>query len=248
MSYRSRFKESSAAEAYQDLYDGGDLYAGVLWAFERELLAELSADLRNQLGRIEYLDFAAGTGRIVTFMAEHVDAATGIEISPSMLEIARGRAQKATLICRDITEENAEIEGKYDLITAFRFFLNAESGLRRAAMRALASRLRDERSLLVFNNHGNPWSHKAVAYPYYAARAALDSGFSAQNYMTDRDVRTLVADAGLRMVKSVGYGLVSSKLSRLMGFERAYRAERLLARTPASAFGVSRLYVVARAP
>ena len=55
------------------------------------------------------------------------DSATGIEISPDMVEIAQKYVKYASLQCRDITSDDAEIENKYDLITTY--CLNCSSSL-----------------------------------------------------------------------------------------------------------------------
>ena len=168
-SYRRYFHTPERAIEYDTQRFNSQAYGDVLWRVEQTQLRILLEEFRQSHSTINYLDFAAGTGRIISFMEGLVDSATGIEISESMAELARRKLKAGTIVCRDITNPEAPLEGAYDLITAFRFVLNAEPSLRLGALKALASRLRDETSWLIFNNHNYLWSHKLLTYPIHAA-------------------------------------------------------------------------------
>ena len=161
----------------------------------------------------------------------------------AMVERAAGKLTRGTMMCKDITDEADEIEGRYDLITAFRFVLNAEPALRIAAFKALAARLRDRSSVLVFNNHGNPWSHKLPVWPYHRLRR-IGAGYRTEgNYMTGRETRRLADEAGLTIERVLGCGLLSAKSLRLWSYERVLRWEHRLARGLAARLGVNQIYV-----
>lgn len=100
-----------------------------------------------------YLDFACGTGRILSAVASRAHEACGVDVSETMLEQARTRCGHARLLLSDLTRDPADI-GRFDLITAFRFFGNAEPPLRVAALRALSARL-NPGGYLIVNNHRN---------------------------------------------------------------------------------------------
>ncbi len=63
-------------------------------------------------------------------------SATGIDVSASMLAVARQSAPSAEIVEGDPTREDLLSERHFDLITAFRSFPNAEDPLREAAMAA----------------------------------------------------------------------------------------------------------------
>ena len=130
--YRSKFSGQDEARKYDTLFvdDSAAGYShSVMWDYEKHLLDRFVAELRTTHSRIDYLDFASGTGRILAHVENQVDSATGVEISAAMIAIARAKLKRSKVIEADITEPG-EIEGKYDLITAFRFFLKADPGLR----------------------------------------------------------------------------------------------------------------------
>lgn len=246
--YREQFEGREAAQRYEQHYCA-PTYSNVLWEVEKDLLTKIIRDFRSTHDRIEYLDFAAGTGRVIDFVEEQVDAATGIEISSSMAEIAQNKLSKGRMIVKDITSGEDEIEGKYDVITTFRFILNAEPKLRRAGIEALVRRLRDDDSILIFNNHGDLFSLKAIAWPYHKIKA-LGKGYQTEgNYLTHGEVRRLARDTGLTIVYSVSYGVLSNKLMKVFGAGLTTRLEKMIVRIPIlRSFGINRLYVATKAP
>ena len=242
-SYRQQFTEQSKAGQYEAIYTETS-YSEVLWQLEKNRLEAFIEEFRQSHSRIDYMDFAAGTGRVISMLEDKVDSATGIEISEAMITVAKKKLSKARMICTDITAPDAEIEGRYDLITAFRFVLNAEPSLRLAALRALAARLKDETSCIVFNNHGNLWSPKLILWPFHKLRRLGRSYQTEGNYMTNGEAKNLADQAGLRIDRVVGYGLLGGKASRLMSFKNAVRLESKLANWPLfPKLGVNQMYV-----
>jgi SAM-dependent methyltransferase len=228
--YSTHFREGETARKYETGEYAPGTYADLLWQIEQDQLRAIVSELRSVKPRIEALDFASGTGRITALIEDLTDAATGIEISPAMCDIAARKVKRAKIICADILAANAPVEEKYDLITAFRFFLNADPSLRPVAMKALAARLRDKQSLLVFNNHGNLWSHKLMMWPYYQIRRIGKGRTATGNYLTTAQVQPLLEAAGLRLDRVLPSGFYSAKAMRLAGFERTLRWEQRAAK------------------
>lgn len=242
--YKTHFVGDSKGEAYdQDQYDTSS-YSSILWELEKGLLEDEIEKIRKVSDRIAYLDFATGTGRIIAYMEGLVDTATGIEISEDMVALARAKVDQAEIICQDITLPETPVEGQYDLITTFRFVLNAESALRVVGLKALAARLRNEKSILVFNNHGNFLSPKLIMWPVHRLKRFGKVYVPKGNYMTNREAHEIAAAAGLRIEKTIGYGLLTEKLSCLFSFETALRIDRFLSSIPGlNRLGVNQLYI-----
>lgn len=128
-------------------------HRAVLWQLEREFLHRLVGESGNPKD-IRLLDFACGTGRIIGALEDRVGSAVGVDISQSMLDYAKGTGVRSPLICGDVTAGQITGIGPFDMITAFRFFPNAEPELRNVAMNALVS-LMAPGGRLVLNNHLN---------------------------------------------------------------------------------------------
>jgi SAM-dependent methyltransferase len=242
--YSDHFQNRAEASRYETGEYAAKSYSSLLWEIEQSQLAAIIEELRPSHERIEALDFASGTGRVTAFLERRVDSVTGIEISEQMCELARKKVERAKIHCTNILSPTATVEAKYDLITAFRFFLNVEPSLRLAALRALASRLRDSESRLVFNNHGNLWSHKLLLWPYHALRQIGKGQQTAGNYLTASHLLRLLPKVGLQLVSVQGCGLYGAKILRLMSYERSLRAEQ---RSLGGIFGrlcVNQMYVV----
>lgn len=242
-SYKEQFTAPSSARNYEQLYSP-ETADDLLWQIEQEHLNKIIGQLRTKLTRIDYLDFACGTGRIISFVEPQVDSATGIEISPEMIKIAQQNVKDASLQCRDITSDGAEIENKYDLITTYRFILNAEPALRVAGFKAMAARLKDQSSRLVFSNHGNPWSYKALMWPIHFARQTLFGKKREGNYLTKRQTRAVLDAAGLEIINVTGVGFISPKIVKRLPFSWCQKIEAALAGRPLlQSLGVNQLYV-----
>ncbi len=244
-SYRTHFVTAPSAQQYEEEIFGDGTFGGIVWSLETEFLEAL---LRSLKPDVRYLDFACGTGRILSTLEEHVTQSTGIEISSAMLDVAQQKVKRSMLLCRDISSPNSPVEGQYDLITAFRFFLHAEPALRAAAMRALAARLATKESLLVFNVH-------SIASSYRGGLAVADAIVSAATkrhrkvqVLSERRVRRLCKVAGLEIVRTYGYGALSRHTVRILGPQRALALEKRVAGSKlGSMIGTHRIYVAKRA-
>jgi ubiquinone/menaquinone biosynthesis C-methylase UbiE len=129
-------------------------------------MAKLEAQwLRDAVPRLvgagaRHLDFACGTGRITATLAPMVAESVGVDISESMLALARQKFTSALYVHADLTRDRVDI-GEFDIATSFRFLGNAEHELRRAALAAIRQRLRTGGRLIV-NSHRNPLSIGAL--------------------------------------------------------------------------------------
>jgi SAM-dependent methyltransferase len=169
-------------------------YRAMVWRLEQRALGGI---LRDHLvpGTISHLDFACGTGRILQYFSGRVSSATGVDVSSSMMEVARKVAPGAELIEADLTQHDVLDERCFDLITAFRFFPNAEPGLRQAVISVLARHLAP-RGVLVFNNHKNRNSLRLRIARLWGR--AVPPGT-----MTHAEVEELLAQAGLRVLEAI---------------------------------------------
>ena len=140
-SYRQSHRGADKARSYDE--DLWDLHAakGLEWLVEQRLLAGVLPEVVAGQ-RCSCADFACGTGRILEFLSARFPSATGIDISPEMLELAGSRCPRAALIQGDVTTDHGLAPGPFDLITAFRFFLNAEPGLQSQALTWMRRSLR----------------------------------------------------------------------------------------------------------
>lgn len=187
------YRQSHTATVGRD-YDaalGADDFNGYMALREAAVLAALLAGplLAN---RRRYLDFACGTGRILGQLAPHFEEAVGVDVSEKMVEQARAKAPQATIHLADLTKDTLSL-GEFDLVTAFRFFGNAEDALRAEVLRALRARLRPD-GVLIINNHRNP-----------AAWRARLSGAGPMDLTLPKLTR-LLDQAGFRIVETIPIG------------------------------------------
>jgi len=246
--YREQFQDEKRAKEYAESHYAVGTYADLLWRIEQRRLERIVRSLRSRCDRIDHLDFACGAGRVAARLEPLVDSSTAIDIAEPMLRIARDAVKAAEIVQGDLSTEAELLPGPFDLITAFRFILNAEPELRVRSMRAMASRLRDNNSIIVFNNHGNPLSHKCLMWPVHMIRRQGTEYRSEGNYMTHEQVTQLAREVGLRIIDRFGYGHLSAKALQLLPFGAALRMEQALAGAWwLQRLGVNQLYIAARA-
>ncbi len=154
MSYRESHKNQW--ENYEKMYL--KKYDNFVWKLEQEVLKKI---LKKKEKNIKVMDFACWTGRISKFLEFYFDNIDWIDISNNMLDIARAKTSKVKYYLGDITNNTFNLEKKYDLITTFRFFLNAEQKLREDWLKSLYKYLNKD-SLLIFSNHWNKFSLRSI--------------------------------------------------------------------------------------
>ncbi len=217
ISYRDSHKYEAKGAEYEAYYQN-KAWQRFLWSREKEIILRILE--KYFAGRdVHLLDFACGTGRITEFLENRVKTSTGIDVSDSMLAIAKEKLERTELIETDITAENVLKPRKFNLITAFRFFLNAEPELRSATIRALAELL-DKDGYFVFNNHqnyGSPWIK--LRYALHRKKNPEDTF----NVMSIEQMKQLVEGAELEIVEIYPVGFfhppkipVSYRLNRVI--------------------------------
>ncbi|MEJ2702601.1 MAG: class I SAM-dependent methyltransferase [Sedimentisphaerales bacterium] len=195
ISYRDSHQYSAKGAEYDRCYET-QAWERFLWSREREILLTILE--KYFVGTdVHLLDFACGTGRIASFLEDRVKTSTGIDISGSMLAVAGKKLRRTEIIEADITVDNVLKPRKFNLITAFRFFLNAEPELRSAAIGELTELLADD-GYLVFNNHhslGSPWIR------LLNARRRRKNPKGIFNVMSIKEMKDLANGAGLEIAE-----------------------------------------------
>lgn len=152
------------------------------------------------------LDFACGTGRITSALSAAGFQCVGVDVSPTMLERAKEKVPGATFVNADITGESLD-GAAFDVVTAFRFFGNAQDELRVRALSSLARHL-NAGGILVINNHRNPLCIQARLEAWLGKRSTMD--------LSPEKLGNLLKSQGFEIVMTKGLGgwIVWHSLSR----------------------------------
>ena len=170
----------------------------IMWDLEKKIIDEFI----NNKNIFSHLDFASGTGRIAKFLEKNNKEQYLLDSSKKMLGYAKKilDLNKSTFIEDDFTKTT--LNKKFDLITAFRFFPNAEFFLREQAMKFISEHLKDD-GILIINNHFNFWS-----IPFIFSRLTFrNNGFG----MTHKEIIKLVKINNLKIYKYKSVGLFTYK-------------------------------------
>lgn len=213
----------------------------LMWSLERRVLDRiLVRHFPN--GRYDHLDFACGTGRVIAHLQSRANQSVGIDVSASMLAVAGQLAATARLLCADITRDAVLESERFDLITAFRFFPNAEESLRDEAMSALVKRLAPD-GLLVFNNHCHSGGlNRRLVRLLKGSAVKL-------NDMSRQECEDLVARHGLRVSDLYHLGVLPDYETILLRPRWLVSGlERVLQHVPVASCAENLIFVCSRRP
>lgn len=186
--YRKSHLAAGKGKSYHAAFSNNS-YRAIIWEMEKVLLGRIME--RFLIGRrISHLDFACGTGRILAYCEEYSDISLGVDVSASMLDVARKNVRRGELIQADLTIKDVLGKRKFNFITAFRFFPNAQPELRIAVMQILTNHLEDG-GYIVFNNHKNTGSIRR--------RLAYMCGRNSDRGMSMEEVSGLLDSNGLKV-------------------------------------------------
>jgi SAM-dependent methyltransferase len=194
--YRASHVGSDVGRRYDAGFRDPRTAQGLTWVVEQQILGSLIERWVPRRGRA--LDFACGTGRILGFLEGHFPRPVGVDVSPDMAGVARATCTRAEIVVGDVTEQPELVGTEFDLVTAFRFFLNAEPGLRADVLGFMHGVLAPD-GVLITNFHLNPWSARGL---YLQARWV---GRRRTPMLSPRSARRLLRGAGFEVVDVVGY-------------------------------------------
>ncbi|HEX6260674.1 MAG TPA: class I SAM-dependent methyltransferase [Woeseiaceae bacterium] len=194
--YRGTHTAAGYGVRYRRTYTRG--YYAALWRdVERPLLINVVRACGGGPTKL-CLDFACGTGRISEAIATEYGKVVGVDVSSAMLAEARVPSN-VELIEADLTRTS--LRQQFDAATAFRFFLNAEEPLRRAALRSIYSHLKPG-APLICNIHMAATSPMGVVYQ--GARAL--QGRVVHHVLTPDAFTPLLEACGFRVERLIHYG------------------------------------------
>jgi ubiquinone/menaquinone biosynthesis C-methylase UbiE len=189
MDYRLSHLASDKGKLYdQPFCDYG--WRQYLWQREKQTLRKILYDF-FAFEPVSCLDFACGTGRILEFLNHRVNTCTGVDISASMLSLCRKKLPEVSLIEGDVTQDDILKGREFNLITAFRFFANAQQSLRKEVLLALHRHLAKD-GILVFNNHRNR------SNPLFATARLMGKQL---NTLSHDEIMTLIDEAGFTLIR-----------------------------------------------
>jgi SAM-dependent methyltransferase len=205
--YAERFQQPADVAHYDAAEYGAESYSSCIWRRQRPVLEQIVKNFRAaQSTPVRLLDFACGTGRVLSALEPFVDTADGVDISENMVAVARGKCPKARLLVGDVLAQPELLAREYDLISCFRFLLNVEPELRGRVLRRLREVLRPPDGLLLVNVHGNSRSLRHPAIVWRRAR-----GHEKETMLNELSViaaKRLLAESGFEIVRQFGFGML----------------------------------------
>ena len=205
--YNKSHQSKEMAEKYDKVV--GNRFENVIYDLEKRTIKKVIKKYFNG-GVDKYLDFACGTGRITSIVENYSKSSTGVDISEEMLRIAKQKCKKTRFIRKDILSDE-KFNEKFNLITSFRFFLNADDTLRRAVLERLRKNLNDE-GYLVFNIHMNRYS--LIGFQFFLRKILFKS--KVINTMSLYYTKKILKEKGYKIVEIIPLAHIPGRLNFIL--------------------------------
>ncbi len=223
--YRDSHTSKEKSRRYEEDIYRKNSYDDALWWWEQDLLKKEINTLKQRASAVSSLDFGCGTGRITAMVEQMVDHSVGVDLADSMLEYARTKLIRTELISADLTKDDVLKGREFGLITAFRVFLNSSPQLRDEMLTVLVPKLtRDGR--MIFNMHGNIWSHRIFTKIYFLLRGRQ---LHTSSYW---HARRMIVPHGFVIERFYGFGVIPKIFYRIFGAHSMYALDRAVSRLP----------------
>lgn len=247
MRYSKRFMNPEAVRRYEDLYSDANSFDSIVWLFEQEFIRSILVSFVSPTMH-SALDFACGTGRVTRFLEHFFTDVYGVDISPAMTEICSRSVTKAKILTGDIIHDDDLLPGPFDLITAFRFFLNIEESLRKDALIALRKRMH-ESSILILNIHGSFPSLRSLSIRLHHILSKIRPKDMLLNEIKKKTFESLATKCGFEIVCRRGLAILTPRVSALLGARLTQYVENVayISRL-ADLVGSDQIYVLKRQP
>jgi ubiquinone/menaquinone biosynthesis C-methylase UbiE len=228
--YANRFQTKEDVVSYDSKEYGPGTYASRIWELQRPVLTKILSEHQQAVRHpLAVLDFACGTGRVLSSLESFVATPNGIDISPEMVAVAREKCTQSRLQVGDILTQPELLQKNYDAITAFRFLLNVEPEIRLRVLRRLREVICESHGLLVVNVHGNSRSMRHPAILWRRWRERRQPTGAMLNEISPHEVRTLLHEGGFQVVRQFGFGLLPPALYRTPLHNLAFAVDKFLA-------------------
>jgi ubiquinone/menaquinone biosynthesis C-methylase UbiE len=201
--YATQFTNRNAAEEYERIVYSPNSYSTYIWQLQIPVLLRLIRSSKKNTEPVKLLDFACGTGRILSLVESKVDQSDGIDVSSAMTEFARTKCEKSNFYVGNILDQPNILVENYDVITCFRFLLNTEPDNRIKILKELRKRLIAKNGILIANIHGNTYSIRSLALLY---RRIVHKEQHIQ--MSRKEIHQMFQLSGFRILSEEGFGIL----------------------------------------
>lgn len=197
--YRNSHKGQTKGIEYDESFFKSN-YKNYIYQWEKKVLTKFWENHKIK----SYLDFACGTGRITSLAIDHVEKIVGVDVSASMLNVGREKYPNIEFIEFDLTKDSSGLGQKFDAVSTFRFFTNAQESLRKEALISLVD-IVSENGFFIFNLHMNSKSPFALMARLYEKLFGKREGFNHIDLNYVKDVLKLTDHMEVLAVHSHGF-------------------------------------------
>ncbi|NNF61975.1 MAG: class I SAM-dependent methyltransferase [Gammaproteobacteria bacterium] len=237
--YSEQFKSEDFVNNYETVEYSPGSYASSIWEIQKPVMVEWIERIQKGKGGVKLLDFACGTGRVLSELENKVRQTTGVDLSDQMVALAEQKCASSELLVGDIVNDANLANEDFDIVTCFRFFLNVDMTTREQVLSQLRERLIRKDGVLVTNFHGNRNSLRHFSLMY---RKSVRG--ESHSELSPAEIESLFARTGFEITTMAGFGILPPTLYRTPLRGLAFAVDRVCSKLPfLRRFSIDLMYI-----
>ena len=195
-------------------------YIQLIYDLEKGILDSFFGKIESS--KKDVMDFACGSGRWTRYLEQKFKATVGVDVSNEMINLARVKCHSTNFILSDITmptNKSSFLNNKqFDVITAFRFYKNAQKSLRKDATEKIGNFLKKD-GYFIFDLHLNSYSFMGIAariLKFFKIDKIFSLGKLQLRTISLYEIKNILEQNDFEIVDYYGMGLLPSRSNFLL--------------------------------
>ena len=233
--YSEIHKKRKTSKNYNFRFDSPTL--SVMNELERRIIKELSSEFKPN----NVLDLACGTGRVTKWLLEFNSCKiSGWDNSQQMMDESHLIGSRVELKLVDLKDIKQDLlKERFDFVTCFRFFANAERDLKLITF-AILSEIVQRDGVVILNNHKNRTSSGAFA-------SRIRNSFK-NSWQSNKELKDMWRTFGFDCIQSYSLGVTPQDERKFFALENISKRIELwnFHVSGFHRFGINQIYVLQR--
>ncbi len=226
-SYREGFKKN--VSNYEKITQ--TKHIKLIYNLEKDVLDEIFSKIDSKSKSV--MDFACGSGRWTQYLETKFKSTVGVDISEEMVKYAKEKCKKTEFFVTDITRDKDRIKREFDVLTAFRFYKNAEETLREEATKELVKYVKSD-GYFIFDLHLNKYSFMGMwarVLKFLRFDSLLKINPLTVRTISLKDVKGILEENGFEIVDYYGTGFLPGRSNYIiLPYNWLYKLESFFTR------------------
>jgi len=203
-------------------------HISLIYNLEKEVLDNFFYKINAK--DLSVMDFACGSGRWTKYLETKFSKTFGVDVSQKMIDLAKKKCNNTQFIKTDVTSKNNSMsDQKFDIITAFRFYKNAEKELREDVTKEIPKYLK-KGGYFIFDLHLNTYSFNGVfanIIKFLKIDRMVNISKLALTTISLKEIDQLFKNTSLKIIDYWGMGVLPGRANTIiLPYKTLYELEK----------------------